>query len=294
MPHIFRTDSFFNENNYISCSLDNQSKYGLKLNKTSDFISNFEAIYVRGPCFDITIPEVQNIEASKWSRQESKANLFSIFDSFPGIVLNRPSCSLYSDGKLSQLRDARSFGLTIPETLVTNNLEELKKFKEKHNLIIFKSMCPPKIKKDGRLHTIYTNIISSEMIANKVSLGGNLCFFQEYIPKYVEIRAYVIGDKVLSSEIHSQNSTKANIDWRRYDHANTPYYQHELPVDICDKLIQLNDKYGLLYSACDLILTPSGEYYFLEINPDGIFQWIETFTGLPISDEIAKVLASEQ
>ena len=47
---------------------------------------------------------------------------------------------------------------------------------------------------------------------------------------------------------------------------------------------------GLNYGAIDLIVTPNGEYFFLEINPVGEFFWLELCPGLPISEAIANIL----
>ena len=47
---------------------------------------------------------------------------------------------------------------------------------------------------------------------------------------------------------------------------------------------------GLVYGAIDLIVTPSGEYVFLEINPAGQFLWAESAAGLPLLDALATML----
>ena len=43
---------------------------------------------------------------------------------------------------------------------------------------------------------------------------------------------------------------------------------------------------GLCFGAIDLVLTPDGRYVFLEINPSGQWEWIESLTGLPISEAL--------
>jgi glutathione synthase/RimK-type ligase-like ATP-grasp enzyme len=47
---------------------------------------------------------------------------------------------------------------------------------------------------------------------------------------------------------------------------------------------------GLSFGALDLILTPQGEYVFLEVNPSGQWVWIEDKLDLPISRSIAEWL----
>ena len=41
---------------------------------------------------------------------------------------------------------------------------------------------------------------------------------------------------------------------------------------------------GLTFGAIDLILTPDGEYVFLEVNINGQWAYLEDMLALPISD----------
>jgi glutathione synthase/RimK-type ligase-like ATP-grasp enzyme len=50
---------------------------------------------------------------------------------------------------------------------------------------------------------------------------------------------------------------------------------------------------NLRFGAIDFILDESGEYVFLEINPNGQWAWIERKTGYKISSEIVNLLVNE-
>ncbi len=54
------------------------------------------------------------------------------------------------------------------------------------------------------------------------------------------------------------------------------------------------NRLGLRFGALDFLVTPDGEWYFLEINPNGQWAWIEQETGLPISDAIADALLTPE
>jgi ABC-type multidrug transport system fused ATPase/permease subunit len=56
--------------------------------------------------------------------------------------------------------------------------------------------------------------------------------------------------------------------------------------------LALVKNFNLEFGAIDLILTPQGEYVFLEINPSGQFAWVETLTKLPLVDTLADLLLS--
>ena len=55
--------------------------------------------------------------------------------------------------------------------------------------------------------------------------------------------------------------------------------------------IRLLKELNLQFGAIDMIKTPDGSYIFLEINPNGQWAWIETQTGLQISDAIINFLS---
>ena len=115
---------------------------------------------------------------------------------------------------------------------------------------------------------------------------------QEYVPKKLEFRVTVVGHQVLACAIYSQDSERTKDDWRRYDFAKVKHENRVLPEDINIALLRLMDKCCLTYGAMDMILTPEGEYFFLEVNPSGQYEWIENLTKLPISRSIAEALAN--
>jgi glutathione synthase/RimK-type ligase-like ATP-grasp enzyme len=46
----------------------------------------------------------------------------------------------------------------------------------------------------------------------------------------------------------------------------------------------------LEFGAIDLIQTPDNEIFFLEVNPNGRWWWIEELTGMTIAKDIAHYL----
>lgn len=55
-------------------------------------------------------------------------------------------------------------------------------------------------------------------------------------------------------------------------------------------MLALARRLGLSYCALDLVVTPSGDYVFLEVNPSGQYGWLESLTGLPITRELVRML----
>lgn len=93
--------------------------------------------------------------------------------------------------------------------------------------------------------------------------------------------------------IESQKSKRANVDWRRYDIPNTPHYPFTPPSEIKNKVNHLMNSFGLYFGAIDFIVSPTNEWYFLEINTMGQWLWIEDLTGLNISNSIVNFFNSK-
>lgn len=194
--------------------------------------------------------------------------------------------------KIKQLRVASEVGLEIPRTLITNNPEDAEMFFKKtarSKGVIIKRLGGGIILEGNQGSAIYTSLVSKSDIKEIERVRYTPVLFQEYIPQDIELRITVVGDKVFPVEIHSQESDKAKIDWRR-DTLNLSHRVHVLPCEIEQKIINFVRRLGLNFGAIDMILTPDQRYVFLEINPNGQWGWIEDLTDLPIPDAIIDLL----
>jgi glutathione synthase/RimK-type ligase-like ATP-grasp enzyme len=139
----------------------------------------------------------------------------------------------------------------------------------------------------------YTEAVSKRHMGYAASLQYCPVIFQAYVAKQFELRVTVVGKQVFAAEIHSQLTNHTRYDWRRYDLSRTPHLRHELPPGIQQKCVELVERLELSYGAIDMVLTPEGQYVFLEINPNGQYLWIEEQTGLPISAALCDLLMNE-
>jgi glutathione synthase/RimK-type ligase-like ATP-grasp enzyme len=116
--------------------------------------------------------------------------------------------------------------------------------------------------------------------------------FQEYIEKKYEYRVTIVGKEVYACLIDSQVAGgDTAVDWRNYDIPSTPHFAVKLESHLELKLVKLIHELGLTYGAIDLVESPNGDFYFLEVNSMGQWLWIEDLTELPISMSIARHLA---
>jgi hypothetical protein len=200
-----------------------------------------------------------------------------------------------ADHKLGQLRLAGELGFVVPPSLITNDARALVDFFEAHGgAVIGKLASPAVFWTEPRVAVRYTQIVTLADLGYATStLRHAPMLFQKRIDKALEIRVTVVGDRVFAAEIDTQRNARTAVDSRN-DFSGTHYDVHALPASIEARCRTLTRRSGLSYSTIDLIVTPQGDYVFLELNPNGQYLWIEQRTGLPISDAIAEMLITHE
>jgi glutathione synthase/RimK-type ligase-like ATP-grasp enzyme len=136
---------------------------------------------------------------------------------------------------------------------------------------------------DGEALGLYTTLITeSDIEARLESVRMAPCLFQEYIPKHYELRVNVIGNYVWAAGIFSQAAEQTQIDYR-HDTVGCSHAPVLVPPMLERMCIRLARHLGLRMCNIDLILTPAGEYVFLEVNPNGQWAWVEDLVGFPLA-----------
>ena len=98
-------------------------------------------------------------------------------------------------------------------------------------------------------------------------------------------------NRVFCCRIDSQAVSGAGTDWRQADPFTIPHRIVDLDPTVEAALRRMLAQYGLHYGAIDMIVTPDGEYVFLELNPNGQWLWIELITGAPMAEAMTDLLA---
>lgn len=222
----------------------------------------------------------------------------------------------HAENKQLQLQVARELGLDTPRTLTTNDPDAARRFarscedamisscesgksrscesgksRSSENRMITKMLSSFAIHENGKELVVFTNPVKPEDLADLSGLSLCPATFQEVVPKSLEIRATVVGERVMSAALDSQVSARATHDWRRDGLRMIADWQpYHLPLEVEEKLLRLMDHFSLNYGAIDIILTPDGRHVFIELNPSDEFFWLEESPGLPISEAIADLL----
>lgn len=216
-----------------------------------------------------------------YAEQETEHALFGLLYSMDCYWMSHPLAVRGAQWKGEQLLRARRMGFRVPASLVTNSPDRVRAFKASiAGDLIFKSMSSPllgadQVAEEERISDgIGTTIITDDMMDSLDAVSELACHFQEYIPKQYELRVTIIGSRLFAAKINSQDDARTAIDSRDMS-APIQYEACTLPDDIQRRCLQFISSYGLNYGALDFIVTPDGEYIFLENNPGGQFWYVQ-------------------
>lgn len=208
--------------------------------------------------------------------------------------LSEPLAIRKAESKAYQLLLARELGFNVPMTLITTDRNKVNDFYESClGQVVVKPLRQAVFKSGGDEFVIFTSKLAEEDRGALESVQYAPSIYQEFIDKALDIRVTVVGNKIFAAAIHSQDCYETKVDWRHGEKIDLPYEVYELADDLREKCLRLVQQLGLKFGAIDLVLSRSGDFYFLEINPNGQWAWIEERLGLDISGAIIDILTGD-
>lgn len=189
---------------------------------------------------------------------------------------------LEAEHKPYQLQTAARIGFKIPDTLVTSDPERASKFWVHCN----KEMVIKTIAVSPNPHSVvFTNRVTDELMGGIDRIKSSPVILQKLITPKEELRITVVGDDVFPAVVESESP----VDWRRGLVVSRPAILPAHVQELCKELVRV---LGLQYGCIDMIVDNNDEYYFLEINPNGQWKFVEERAGLPIGEAIARLLSA--
>jgi glutathione synthase/RimK-type ligase-like ATP-grasp enzyme len=304
-PHCAAVEQALSRRNY-RCFRLNTNAFPEQVRVTLTIGSRFEGVIDATPCGGgiVQLAEVQAAlyrrpepprytafltpEHSKFALSETRACLDSIYNALQGRWLSDPYAMLRARDKALQLSTALAVGLKVPETYITNCPESV----PKGDSVIYKTLRSSAIETELQNNSlgIFTTILTEDLRTHLDQLRVAPGIFQRYIEKEYELRITVCGSRFFACQIDSQSHNDAKIDWRAVEPSTLAHTMVSLPDEVVANLRALLLALNIRFGCIDMIVTPSGEYVLLEVNPNGQWLWIEHITGAPIADAIAEEL----
>lgn len=260
--------------------------------------SEVTAVWDRRPEKPAELPVQNTALINKHNLDEAFGFLYFIryylkdIPSIGSIANDRPASS-----KMLQLRYALDVGFKIPDTCFTNIKAAVTEHLADDRDYVLKPIESDNVWDEAAdsQWVFFAARTSAQNLreAPDEAYSQTVTFLQEYVDKAFELRVTVVGDRTFACRIDSQaqQDDTGKIDWRQgYGHG-IRWSVFSLPEDISRKCFAYLRRMGLNFGCFDFIVTPSGEYVFLECNPNGQWLWVELETGLPISQAIAEFLS---
>jgi len=263
-----------------------------KWGRSCVFPHEVRAVWMRKPEPSLPPPGVHDEGVVNYIRDEMRELMGFLPMDVRVPWINNPDDNRRHQRKFPQLRLARSVGLNVPRSIITNDPTEAEVFFATcPDGVICKPMLMGSHYIEGEHHVAYTRPVPpSEFAALKQSISLCPTYLQEAIAKDHELRVTIIGEELFCCRIDSQGVAGAEQDWRAVDTIKLPHRIVALPPAIDTALRSYLKQCGLRFGAFDLIVTPQGDYVFLELNPNGQWYWIELATGAPMADAMADLL----
>lgn len=247
--------------------------------------NNISGIYYRRPVLPHL--DVKGIKDDLLKQLQNEA--YDLFDAFINSIstkyLNTKYSILKAENKLLQMKIAKNIGLSTPRTIITNRKKALDTFMNKNRKYCIKPLYMGFFELNGNKFVPYTAIIEKtdyELIQNFPAL------IQEYIDKKYEIRVTCIGDKIFPVKILSQSNSNTIIDWRVDNCSAVEYQKMTISKNLENMCLNLLSQFNLNFACIDLIVSKNNKVYFLDLNPNGQWAWLDEILELGIAKEIER------
>lgn len=230
-------------------------------------------------------------DAASFAAREAVSQMYGALFSLDARWVNEPAAVWRASHKPLQLSVASRCGFRVPSTLITRRPDKAASFvKANPRPAIAKPVSYGLLASRDGDQAIYTTRIPSDS-ADYHDIQFAPVIIQDEIPKRCDIRVTVIDDAVIAVAIDSQVDPATVTDWRRPSASPLPHRVVELPRIVADSCRTLTSRLGLTFGAIDLIEDTSGDHFFLEINPNGQWGWLDVDVGTDIAATLAASLS---
>jgi glutathione synthase/RimK-type ligase-like ATP-grasp enzyme len=123
---------------------------------------------------------------------------------------------------------------------------------------------------------IYTNQIGCADLDCLDDLFHCPTLFQQFIFKKCDVRITIVDNDIHAVALTAQDAHGGQrCDIRRNNMSDVAYERITLPDTVGLALLEIMKHYDLRFAAIDMVVSAAHEWYFLEINPNGQWAWLD-------------------
>jgi glutathione synthase/RimK-type ligase-like ATP-grasp enzyme len=204
------------------------------------------------------------------------ASIAATIEMQPVRCVNPFSASRLIRHKAVQLHCARISGLKTPATLMSNSPGVIRAFFENGQRVICKPFASHFWQQSaGGVAVAGTFELSRDRLPEDEVFTYAPAIFQQMIVKSFDVRTVLMGQQVYSFALHTPGRA---LDWRpqaalgkiRVDPVATP-------AEVESAIVAFAQKTGVCFGSIDFAVDADGQWWFLEINEQGQFLWLDQF-----------------
>lgn len=238
-----------------------------------------DVVWIRRPEPPAHNPKVSEADL-KFARLEYRSFYLCLayqLERLPVWCINRYSASRFVNNKAVQLLLAAECGMKTPNTLMSNNPRAVKDFLARpQSRSICKGFTPHVWQKsDNSVAVTETfELRTSQLPADEV-LTYAPAIYQDMVEKEFDVRTVLMGNRVYSYAL--RNPRKA-LDWRQ--DAGMSKIEVEIiptPPEVEKAILAFSRAAGVCFGSLDFAIDRQGQWWFLEINEQGQFLWLDQF-----------------
>ncbi|PYP91112.1 MAG: hypothetical protein DMG65_08920 [Candidatus Angelobacter sp. Gp1-AA117] len=256
-----------------------------------------DVVWIRRPELPAANPNVSEADR-KFAELEYRGFYHSIayvLEKLPVWVINRYSFSRFIIHKAVQLVIAGECGLKVAETLMSNSPAPVRDFvaNNPHRVICKAFTQHVWERSDHTVAVTETFELQRDRLPRDEVLTYAPAIYQDLIEKQFDVRMVIMGCHVYSYALHNP---EGSLDWRqdagqrriRVDRIATP-------PEIERAVLAFTQETGICFGSLDFAVDRQGEWWFLEINEQGQFLWLDQFNPeLKVQEKFCAFITAPQ
>lgn len=233
-----------------------------------------DTVWFREPNHSVLEPTLNG--AAKFSRFWQE--IISMFELLPARSINKPTASNLIINKPVQLRLAGEAGLRVPATVVSNAPAAVREFFDRYP---DGAVCKPFVPHIWQRQDSKDTAVAETFSLTRAELPPDEIFtyapaiYQQRIEKQFDVRTVLMGKRIYSFALRTPGNS---LDWR-FDAAirNLDVEIISTPAEVEKALLTFVEASGVCFGSVDFAVDRHGRWWFLEINEQGQFLWLEEY-----------------
>ena len=205
-------------------------------------------------------------------------SILSLLELLPVRCVNRFSSARRIGNKALQLFLAKQCGLNVLRTLMANCPAAIRKFFGRSDC---RTICKPytphlwQTQDQHGMAVAGTFELDFDQLPRDEVLTFSPGIYQQMVNKQFDVRTVLMGRRVYSYTLHTPHNA---LDWR-HDGAlgNIEVKMIVTPHEVEQAILAFAEVSGICFGSLDFAVDARGVWWFLEINEQGQFLWLDHF-----------------